>query len=156
MTSKDRPWAPLVLSWHEPADFTIETVRVRKTARYTSKNNKSYLDIEQIYPLDMEDRQARLGKDDVKSGKFRSWFEASISSVTAEKLFQHNADLCPGDVVDWTREQFHKEKIFEAIYGPATEMVKNIDGVGVSCDNGQSKKFKGRATAESTNAGFNW
>lgn len=70
-------------------------------------------------------------------GVFTSWFEASISSVKAEELFVQNEELTLGEEAEWTAEQLKQDGVFRSLWGPALQMLKEMDSVGHHNSNGQ-------------------
>ena len=75
--------------------------------------------------------------DDTK-GVANVWYEASISSVRAEKAFQENANIEFGEVVEWTEKELRDEGVFRDLYRPAIAMVEGMDQIGAGNDNGQN------------------
>lgn len=133
--------------------IVVEDVRARQVCRFQHRNKKTFLDITRILPTrlvtshDPKYRKVRgvLAKSSVENpcagdnpltGEFAQWFEASVSSVRLEELLQQNQDLVPGEEADWSLDQIEQEGLLRDIYQQTAEIVKNIDGVGVECDNG--------------------
>ncbi|KAG4294246.1 hypothetical protein FPRO06_00831 [Fusarium proliferatum] len=74
------------------------------------------------------------------NGRPGQWFEASISSVRAEEIFQENMGLEFGDKTHWTPDILHQQGVFRAISEPALQMVRKMDHVGDSNSNGQGPR----------------
>lgn len=124
---------------HEPVIVT--NARVRQVCRFQSRDEKAYLDVTRILPLEkvsQDDVYCKMKniKADQKAGVFSQWYEVSISSVRLEEILKQNENLVPGDHANWTVDQLQEEGIFTDLYNQAVEVVKRINGVGVDCDNG--------------------
>ena len=88
----------------------------------------------------------REGKD-----RLDFWHEVSISSNKADELFEQNKKLELGDEASWTPESLSKVDAAQAMYLPACEMIKKMDGVGYWNENGVDvKKAMSTITASST------
>ncbi|KAF4951127.1 hypothetical protein FGADI_7742 [Fusarium gaditjirri] len=74
------------------------------------------------------------------NGEPGQWFEANISSVRAEEIFQENMGLEFGDKTHWTPEILQRQGVFRAISEPALQMVSQMDHVGDSNSNGQGPR----------------
>ncbi|KAF5698306.1 hypothetical protein FGLOB1_12163 [Fusarium globosum] len=74
------------------------------------------------------------------NGRPGQWFEASISSVRAEEIFQENMGLEFGGKTHWTPDILHQQGVFRAISEPALQMVRKMDHVGDSNSNGQGPR----------------
>lgn len=75
--------------------------------------------------------------DDTK-GLANVWYEASISSVRLEKVFEENAKMEFGEEVQWTEAQLKEEGAFKSLYRPAIGMVEAMDQVGSGNNNGRN------------------
>ncbi len=85
---------------------------------------------------------ARPSGETPGEGIISTWYEASISSTSARTILRENETLTLGDEAQWTLQMLVDAGALEAIYKPALQMVKAMDGVGVKMDNGP-----GRASA---------
>ncbi|CEI64055.1 hypothetical protein FVEN_g10864 [Fusarium venenatum] len=70
------------------------------------------------------------------SGRVGQWFEATISSVTAEHELQENVGLELGEKTSWSPDSLERHGTFRAICEPAIRMVRHMDAVGNSNANG--------------------
>lgn len=128
--------------------ITIHNVRIRQVYRAQHHNRKTFLDITRVMPTEADKglggnryrRVRSLPRDSPETGVFSQWFEASISSARLEELLQQNERLIPGEEADWTVEQVQKEGLLGELTDEAFAIVKEIDGVGVLCDNGHEKR----------------
>lgn len=75
--------------------------------------------------------------DDTK-GLANTWYEASISSARAERVFKENAGMEFGDEASWTADKLKEEGVFKNLYLPAIGMLEQMDGVGSGNDNGRN------------------
>ncbi len=83
---------------------------------------------------------ARPSGETPGEGIISTWYEASISSTSAQTILRENEILTLGDEAQWTLQTLVDAGALEAIYKPALQMVKAMDGVGVKMDNGQSER----------------
>ena len=89
---------------------------------------------------------ARLGKD-----RLDAWYEISVSSARADELFEQNKWLELGEEASWTTESLSTANVAQAMYLPACEMIKKMDGVGYWNENGTDvDKAMSTITASST------
>lgn len=75
--------------------------------------------------------------DDTK-GVANVWYEASISSARAEKVFQENAGIEFGEEVQWKETELRSEGVFKDLYLPAIGMVEKMDRIGAGNNNGRN------------------
>jgi len=134
----------------------VVAVRVRHIARYTSKDGRSLLDLTYLRDMDVQfpeggehDDSSRLEAfpmtEAVARGVFSSWYEASVSSVKAEEIFVENEGIATGDESQWDIGTLSAAGVLEALYTPALEMVRQMDGVGATVDNGQGGRYRAPA-----------
>ncbi|KAL4730375.1 hypothetical protein ACLX1H_002409 [Fusarium chlamydosporum] len=64
------------------------------------------------------------------------WFEASISSIKAEDMLQENVGLELGERTRWNPDALQRYGALTAICEPAIRMVRQMDRVGDSNENG--------------------
>lgn len=76
--------------------------------------------------------------NDATKGLANTWYEASISSVRAERVFEENAGMEFGDKATWAEEKLKEEGVFKNLYLPAIGMLEQMDGVGSGNDNGRN------------------
>jgi hypothetical protein len=119
----------------------VNSIRVRRNAQYPSVDRKSVLNITEVNDLFIRalNLSPVVGSHAIYHGytndeKIQApgpiWFEVGIFSTTAQELFKENQVLEFGDEVDWTTESMLSKGVAEAIYSPACEMLKQMDGVG--------------------------
>ncbi|RGP65294.1 hypothetical protein FLONG3_9270 [Fusarium longipes] len=70
------------------------------------------------------------------SGRISEWFEARISSIKAEDALQENIGLELGEQTDWSPDKLERHGALRAICEPAILMVRQMDPVGNSNENG--------------------
>ncbi|KAI6365179.1 hypothetical protein MCOR25_005473 [Pyricularia grisea] len=80
--------------------------------------------------------RASLAKENPGQGIFSTWFTASVSSNQADEIFKSNMTLNLGDEAEWTTKDLLKEGCIESLLKRTLEMVKEMDDIGVLCDNG--------------------
>jgi len=128
-------------------------VRVRHIARYTTRNGQSILDLTGVRAMDVsfpdgggDDNNSRLeaspATEAIEKGIFSCWYEASVSSAKAEAIFAENETLAIGDESRWDVGTLTVAGVLEAVYKPALEMIRQMDGVGAKVDNGQGSKLQ--------------
>lgn len=112
---------------------------------YKSMDATSILHISEIHDLDVN---AQFGETHTiykaepnivfRPGceKVDYWHEVSISSIIAVNEFEENKILEFGDEASWTPESLSRQNVAEAMYRPACEMLKQMDGIGYWNDNG--------------------
>jgi len=123
----------------------LDGVRVHRIMQHKSMDGASMLHVSEIHDLDVNSQMGashtvfhavahtapRPGYD-----KVDFWHEVSISSVKADEEFKKNVELDLGDEADWTHESLSQLQCARAMYLPACEMLKKMDGVGFWNDNG--------------------
>lgn len=62
-------------------------------------------------------------------------------SPDAEELFRQNAVMGFAERTEWDAQGLQASGLFADIYGPALEMVKQMDRVGRNDENHQSRKY---------------
>jgi hypothetical protein len=70
------------------------------------------------------------------------WFEVSIKSAAAEDYFKQNMKLELGEEVAWTQEMITDASVLKSIWQPASDIVKQMDGVGFWNYNGLESVIK--------------
>jgi hypothetical protein len=91
------------------------------------------VDILPAYHEDSSIYNAIVDQSQYEIGSF--WHEVSISSVVANKILLENAALELGEEASWTPESLSSVDTAQAIYLPACEMLKKMDGIGHYTDN---------------------
>jgi hypothetical protein len=123
--------------------FKILSIRVHRMNKHTSPDGKSYLKIDEVQDLSIRCRSALQKpaivfdaspwvEDELHSEAFLipNWIEASIYSTEVDDLLSQNQKLELGDEAGWLPEHFAKADAAEALYLPACEMLKQMDGIG--------------------------
>jgi hypothetical protein len=64
-----------------------------------------------------------------------TWYEAYLTSVRAEKVFQENQQLELGDEAQWSAQDMSGEGVFSALIAASLEMVKQMDMIGSNGSN---------------------
>ncbi|RYP85982.1 hypothetical protein DL769_000845 [Monosporascus sp. CRB-8-3] len=72
------------------------------------------------------------------------WIEASIHSNMVAEAFEENESLEVGDEAKWSAEELSESGVFDDLIRTATQMVKQMDGVGYWSNNGQNSLTHGR------------
>jgi hypothetical protein len=70
------------------------------------------------------------------SGRIGHWFEARISSIRADAALQENLGLELGEKTLWSPDDLERYGALRAICEPAIRMVRQMDLVGNSNENG--------------------
>ncbi|RFN53040.1 hypothetical protein FIE12Z_2623 [Fusarium flagelliforme] len=73
---------------------------------------------------------------DIDHGQIGQWYEASISSIKAEDVLQENVGLELGEQTSWSTDELKRHGAFKAVCEPAIRMVRQMDKVGNSNENG--------------------
>ncbi|KAK6957928.1 hypothetical protein Daesc_000718 [Daldinia eschscholtzii] len=76
-------------------------------------------------------------------GHLPTWYEVSLQSKAINEALQQNRDLELGEKVTWSPQQLQNNGALSDIITSATEMVKQIDGVGYWGDNFQDALIHG-------------
>ncbi|KAI1068248.1 hypothetical protein LB507_004847 [Fusarium sp. FIESC RH6] len=69
-------------------------------------------------------------------GQIGQWYEASISSIKAEDVLQENVGLELGEQTSWSTDEMKRLGAFKAVCEPAIRMVRQMDKVGNTNENG--------------------
>ena len=69
-------------------------------------------------------------------GQIGQWYEASISSIKAEEVLQENVGLELGEQTSWSTDELKRLGAFKAVCEPAIRMVRQMDKVGNTNENG--------------------
>lgn len=131
----------------------IHSVKIRQVVRAQHQTQGLFLDITRVMPTEVveeiRDRHRlvrTLQRDNLQTGTFSQWFEASISSARIEELMKQNEKLVPGDQAEWSVEQLQEEGLFKELANEVFSLVREIDGVGVACNNGHASRSSTRLT----------
>jgi hypothetical protein len=107
-----------------------------------SPDGKSYLKIDEVQDLSIRYRpalhkaaivfDASPQEAELNSIPFQvpNWIEASIHSTKVDKFMSQNEHLELGDEAGWFPEDFYTADAAQALYLPACEMLKQMDGIG--------------------------
>ncbi|KAI1470883.1 uncharacterized protein F4812DRAFT_281986 [Daldinia caldariorum] len=76
-------------------------------------------------------------------GQLPTWYEVSLQSKVINEALQQNRDLELGEKVTWTPQQLQSTGALSDLIMSATEVVKQIDGVGYWGDNFQDGLIHG-------------
>lgn len=101
----------------------------------------------EIHRLDLNQTEVTVpGKDPVRlvrgtpavkqPGLEPLWYEISVTSKLIDTTFAKSKTLEIGEEAPWTVDQFSSPAGLEAMYRPALAIVKNMDSVGFSNNNG--------------------
>lgn len=133
-------------------DVELLGMRIHTTWRFPSVDGQSYLNITEVEQtakgaVICTDSFCRYEFEYVRephdlnhlkaTGEPSLWYQASITSVTAEKLLAENEVMGFGEKVHWDYEVLKKEKVVEALYKPGLRMLQLMDSVGAHNDNYQ-------------------
>jgi hypothetical protein len=146
--------------------FSLDGIRVHRVNKYARRaagaeggspasaaaratRDSSYLKIDEVLELYLRNRiapnkvvvfdaypHATEGKKPSDfQGTVPYWFEVSIHSTKVDEVLAQNEKLGLGDEAAWLPEHFVDAA--QALYLPACEMLKQMDGVGYHNDNGK-------------------
>jgi hypothetical protein len=142
------PWFQVRSSSHHP---DIVWMRVRTLWRFasvsTGSDDMSYLNITEVKQV--EHRMVCCTKKECKcmgvthefdlkrtmDAEPSLWYEAFITSHTAEELLLKNETLELGEKGDWDYERLKKSKAIDALYKPGLRMLQIMDSVGAHNNN---------------------
>lgn len=85
------------------------------------------------------------------NGIFPVFYEACIKSTVAERAFAENRNLNFAEEAEWTGKDLKAAGVFKDLILSATDLVKQMDGIGLWCDNKQTATLHGKppmSTAE--------
>lgn len=133
----------------EKSGLCIDSILVRHIAKYQSADSdaNSILRISEVKALDVDSRcpypgatfqiyKAEPPQEHLEEpGDLNIWHEASISNVKLNEQLKQNTILELGDEAVWTPEKLEELGAVTAMYLPACEMLKQMDGVGYYNDN---------------------
>jgi len=130
-----------------PGKIVIDSVRVNRISMFKSSDDKSLLKVAEIQDLDIfsapvPDKNITVYKaiasNEYRPGcvKVNSWNEVSIQCVELNEKLKQNLDLELGDEAGWTPQSLSNLSAAQAMYLPACQMLKQMDGVGQWNDNG--------------------
>jgi len=122
-------------------NIDVDIVRIRRNAQYRSTDRMSILNVTEVNDLSLRSRPIdektayhafATGSAQHPYGEARLplWFEIGIKSAKAEEHFEQNLKLEFGEEVAWTQETMMKAGVLKAICQPASDLVKQMDGVG--------------------------
>ena len=136
-------------SFAEDSKLVIDSILVHRITKHKSTDREgSILSISEVRALDVD---SRYPFDGAKFQVYRAlsplehqngtdgldvWYEASISSAKANDLLRQNVTLELGDEAGWTPEELEQLGAASAMYLPACEMLKQMDGIGLHNNNG--------------------
>lgn len=118
--------------------FFIYHLKTRKTRTYDSLDGNSKLHITDIdkscgHELPVKDQGISVYYfpwEKREPSMEKRWYEASITSVTMDKLLQQNVNLELGEEVSWTASDLAAKKLSNTFIKPACTMLAQMDGVG--------------------------
>ncbi|KAK6842682.1 hypothetical protein PG987_003542 [Apiospora arundinis] len=118
--------------WHA----VVHSVRVRRTSVYSSASHPC--------------QRTRRGGERGKPGKgiFPVFYEACIKSTVAERAFAKNRTLEFAEEAEWTGKDLKAAGAFKDLVLSATDLVKQMDGIGYWCDNQQKVAIHGKPPLE--------
>ncbi|AEO70132.1 uncharacterized protein THITE_2036687, partial [Thermothielavioides terrestris NRRL 8126] len=141
---------------HESFTAEVEEVRVLTKWRYPSLDRRSALEITEVEQMEIElpdylengwraflarPWNRREAKEMRCRGEFPRWYEAAVVSSEIEELCRLNMELGLGEKADWDPEDLRTRGVFSTLYGPALQMVREMDHVGRNDDNCQSQRY---------------
>ncbi|KAK8020250.1 hypothetical protein PG990_005388 [Apiospora arundinis] len=135
--------------WHA----VVHSVRVRRTSVYSSASHPCELNITQVTEMGVstkgivgkvselvaEESEGKPGK-----GIFPVFYEACIKSTVAERAFAKNRTLEFAEEAEWTGKDLKAAGAFKDLVLSATDLVKQMDGIGYWCDNQQKVAIHGK------------
>ena len=134
-------------------DFAVFGVRVRRVARYKSLHGNSMLNVSEVRELQMFDTEGEVctiwkavgcpEPDTLLSlgyKMFYIWHEVSISCPEADAMFEQDKDIELGEEASWDTKKLSEIHTIQALYLPACEMLKRMDGIGFYNDNGMDAR----------------
>ncbi|KAK7969291.1 hypothetical protein PG988_008364 [Apiospora saccharicola] len=142
--------------WHA----VVRTVRIRRTAVYSSTKYQCELEITQVGDMRhvVETVKGKVnyliateGDPRPDLGIFPVFYEACIKSTVAQRAFAENKTLEFAEEVEWTGKDLKAADVFKDLVTSATDLVKQMDAVGYWCDNQQKGMVHGKppvSTAE--------
>ncbi|QSZ33970.1 hypothetical protein DSL72_005550 [Monilinia vaccinii-corymbosi] len=118
--------------------FVIYHLKIRKTRTYDSLDRSSKLHITEVdkscgHELPVKGQGIlvyHFPEEKNEPGMEKSWHEASITSVTMNKLLQQNVHLELGEEVSWTVPDLAVKRVSNTLIEPACAMLAQMDGVG--------------------------
>lgn len=154
ISNRPQDGGPPIISFTNHQDWGVQTktVRIRHVGTYGCTVRDCALEIVQVQNMKVR----RVGKGNhwhldyvpdlsgtPRDGFFPLWFEASIRSNTADMAFAENRGLGFGDEARWTPEGLKSSGVFDDLVQSATDVVKQMDGVGYWCNNQQDSMKHG-------------
>ncbi|KAK4100637.1 hypothetical protein N658DRAFT_559452 [Parathielavia hyrcaniae] len=152
-----------LLSFAVKKDFpvAVNEIRVLTKWRHASLSDRSALEITEVQQMEMvpcsegvysswgdswEGKLARPWsakriKDNRGKGEFPRWYEATVVSLELDMLCQQNTSLRVGEKANWDVENLRSRGVFSTLYGPALQMVAQMDHVGRLDDNNLSEVY---------------
>ncbi|KAA8573803.1 hypothetical protein EYC84_005359 [Monilinia fructicola] len=134
----EKPNHAFKLPKHIMEQFFIYHLKTRKTRTYDSLDGNSKLHITDIdkscgHELPVKDQGISVYYfpwEKREPSMEKRWYEASITSVTMDKLLQQNVNLELGEEVSWTASDLAAKKLSNTFIKPACTMLAQMDGVG--------------------------
>lgn len=127
--------------------YYLKDVNVRAMAAFRSRDLISLLKVTEVFSLNVQSKpypernsviyEARRGSNDVEpTKKLNYWFEVAITCPKLDEQLKKNENLRLGEEAAWTAESLHNFNCAESLLVPTCQMVRQMDGVGHSNDNG--------------------
>ncbi|TAQ83636.1 hypothetical protein B7494_g8040 [Chlorociboria aeruginascens] len=136
-------------------NLKITHLRVRRTCKYLSFDQKSILNVTEKFHLELDQRpvpgkniKIYRGVQYGNQGGDKVWHEISITSVPGNAFFEQNKNLESGDEVGWTVKDLTNHDVAASLYKPACIMLKHMDGVGFHNNNHVKELIRERDTAK--------
>jgi hypothetical protein len=155
--------APPVLKFAVHTSFAVEIdqVRVQVKWRHASRKNLSALEITEVNQYEIapysDDKVYSSPKEwegylacypteltikgILSQSEFPRWYEAAVVSLELENLCQQNRTLKLGEKANWNIDFLRALGVFSELYGPALQMVRQMDHVGRNDNNNLSRKY---------------
>ncbi len=127
--------------------FELEKVQVRRVCYYKSKDGRSALKVSEVQAMHHQGniipgtkcqlfKATSVPRGENSTDQLSNWYEVSISSAQVDEFFEENQKLELGGEANWTAQQLADFSAAQAMYMPACEMIRKMDGVGYYNDNG--------------------
>ncbi|KAK8125738.1 uncharacterized protein PG998_001497 [Apiospora kogelbergensis] len=138
----------------------VRSARIRRTSVYFSTKHQCELEITQVIemgvsPESVVGKVTKLVVEESEgnpvNGIFPVFYEACIKSTVAERAFAENRNLNFAEEAEWTGKDLKAAGVFKDLILSATDLVKQMDGIGLWCDNKQTATLHGKppmSTAE--------
>ncbi|KAH7410920.1 hypothetical protein BKA64DRAFT_741554 [Cadophora sp. MPI-SDFR-AT-0126] len=151
-SNSHRPYLSWKLDNSLQKKYLIQDVTVRRIYEYKSIDQDSLLKLSELQSLDIdggsteksfwvyEAKPSNLDQPPIK--KLTTWYEASVTSIKLDSFLKQNENLDLGDETAWTLEDTANMEVSKAIYSPALEMLKQMDGIGQNGHNGSDYRSR--------------